>query len=67
MLCDGLEGWDGRGKEVQEERDIYIKLFKNRKNWQPCAYTPMAAHAFLKLLSAPSPPIPQVPVWPVGI
>ena len=26
MLCDGLEGWDGRGKEVQEERDIYIKF-----------------------------------------
>ena len=28
VLCDNLEGWDGvgGGREVQEERDIYIPM-----------------------------------------
>ena len=28
LLCDNLEGWDGvgGGREVQEERDIYIPM-----------------------------------------
>ena len=25
-LCDDLEGWHGRGKEVQEGGDIWIQL-----------------------------------------
>ena len=26
MLCDDLDGWDGRGREVQEGGDICIHI-----------------------------------------
>ena len=27
MLCDDLEGWDGREREAQEGGEIYIRVY----------------------------------------
>ena len=54
MLCDDLEGWDGRAesrREVQEGRNIYILWLVHIVVWQkPTQYYTVIILQFKKIL-----------------